>query len=256
MDFTLHIYENLLKNLINKGYYFQTVTDFITNPKQKVVVLRHDVDRLAINSLKTAILENNLNIKGTYYFRIVKESFNKDIIKKIYDLGHEIGYHYEDLTIAKGNIDKAYELFCKNLKKLRSIVPINTICMHGSPTSRWDNRQIWLKYDYKNLDIIGEPYLDIDFNEVLYLTDTGRCWNGNKYSIRDKVSTNRNFNYNLKTTFDLINAIKTDSLPDKIMITIHPQRWTNNPFTWTKEFILQNIKNYIKAFLILKHNTK
>ena len=28
-------------------------------------------------------------------------------------MGHEIGYHYEDLSIAKGDVDKAIEYFEK-----------------------------------------------------------------------------------------------------------------------------------------------
>ena len=84
---------------------------------------------------------------------------------------------------------KAYEEFCRYLEKLRETVPIKTICMHGSPFSKYDNRSLWEKYDYKELGIIGEPYFDIDFSKVLYLTDTGRKWDGEKVSIRDKVKT-------------------------------------------------------------------
>ncbi|MBA7531110.1 hypothetical protein ES705_23321 [subsurface metagenome] len=39
-------------------------------------------------------------IKGTYYFRIVTQSFNPEIIEQIAELGHEIGYHYEDFVLA------------------------------------------------------------------------------------------------------------------------------------------------------------
>ena len=76
--------------------------------------------------------------------------------------------------------------------------------MHGSPISKWDSRDIWKKYDYKKLGIIGEPYFDIDFNNVFYLTDTGRCWDGEKFSIRDKV--NSSFNFSFHSTQQIINA--------------------------------------------------
>ena len=62
---------------------------------------------------------------------------------------------------------------------------------HGSPRSRWDNQKIWQKYDYKKLGIIGEPYFDIDYNQVFYLTDTGRRWDGWKVSVRDKNEAKR-----------------------------------------------------------------
>ncbi len=74
--------------------------EYIQNPKEKFVVLRHDVDKLPANSLKTAKIEHGLGIKGSYYFRIVPENYNEYIIRQIADLGHEIGYHYEDLTLA------------------------------------------------------------------------------------------------------------------------------------------------------------
>ena len=64
---------------------------------------------------------------------------------------------------------------------------VKTICMHGSPLSKWDNRDLWKKYDYRDFGIIAEPYFDVDFDEVFYLTDTGRRWDGDKVSVRDKV---------------------------------------------------------------------
>ncbi len=60
--------------------------------------------------------------------------------------------------------------------------------MHGSPLSKWDNRDLWKKYDYRDFGIIAEPYFDLDFDEVFYLTDTGRRWDGSSVSVRDKVS--------------------------------------------------------------------
>ena len=37
------------------------------------------------------------------------------------------------------------------------------------------------------LDMIGEPYCDVHFDEVFYLTDTGRRWDGWKALVRNKV---------------------------------------------------------------------
>ena len=64
--------------------------------------------------------------------------------------------------------------YIDHLAYFRKFYPVETICMHGSPMSRYDNRLIWQKYDYRELGIIGEPYFDIDFDRVFYLTDTGR----------------------------------------------------------------------------------
>ena len=59
--------------------------------------------------------------------------------------------------------------------------------MHGSPMSPYDNRLLWTKYDYRDYGIIGEPYFDVDFSEVAYYTDTGRRWDGDSVSVRDKM---------------------------------------------------------------------
>ena len=149
MDFTLEKYTELL--LAIKEYGFCVLT------------LRHDVDLLPGNSLRTAQIEAEMGFHGTYYFRAVPESWDEEIIRQIAALGHEIGYHYESLTTCKGDIDAAYIDFCKNLSALRKLTPVRSICMHGSPRSPWDSKDIWKKYDYHALGIENEPYLDTDF---------------------------------------------------------------------------------------------
>lgn len=248
-DFTLHTYKKLLESAINSGYTLTSYEDFIINGHlyKKVMILRHDVDDLPENSLETAILEQRLKTKGSYYFRIVKQSFHPDIIRKIKQMGHEIGYHYENMDRLNGNTANAYKDFCLNLNRFREICEIKTICMHGSPLSKWDNRDLWKKYNYKESGIIGEPYFDIDFNSVFYLTDTGRSWNKSESSVRDKVESA--FKLKFDSTFSIIDAFEQNKMPKKIMLNIHPQRWANNRLLWLKEFVFQNIKNVIKRII-------
>lgn len=216
--------------------------------------MRHDVDRKPESALKMAILENKLKIRASYYFRIVKESFNEFIIRKIAEMNHEIGYHYENLTTCGGNLQLAIDDFRLYLEKLRKFYPVKTICMHGSPLSRIDNRDLWKVYNYRNYGIIGEPYFDIDFNEVFYLTDTGRRWDGEDVAIRDKVKSKKNKGKSkwpsYHSTPDIIQAVEKGNFPDKAMIVIHPQRWTDEPIPWLKELIWQNSKNIGKKILV------
>jgi hypothetical protein len=313
MDFTLETYKLLFKTLQQQGFLFQTFPGLIEKPEKKVVVLRHDVDQLPHNSLIFARIEATEGIRGTFYFRAVRGSWDEAVIKEIAQLGHEIGYHYEDFSLAAegqkfwtknhlnlqdcktarrqddGRLEKeladiAIESFNKNLQKLRELAPVKTICMHGSPMSRWDSRLLWKYYDYHDFGIIGEPYFDINFDEVLYLTDTGRCWDGDSFNVRDK-SINREEHkeiakdakeeilhsrppsssealakedlalspsYPLKfhSTFDIIRAAEEGILPDKMMITFHPQRWTDRPIPWVRELVWQNVKNVGKYFII------
>ncbi len=250
MDFTVKKYKELLKALIAKEYNFQTFEAYIQTPKEKSIVLRHDVDLLPYNSLDFAKIQANLGIKGTYYFRAVPESWDEKVIKKIAKMGHEIGYHYECLTTCKGNLELGIKDFEKNLKALRKLAPVATICMHGSPMSKYDSKDLWKTYDYVDYKIIAEPYFDVDYNKVYYITDTGRKWDGHATSVRDKVSTN--FKNTYHTTDDIIKAIQTDAYPSVAMFTFHPQRWNDNMLLWSKELVLQNTKNVIKEYFFVK----
>jgi len=178
----------------------------------------------------------------------VSKSFNENIIKNISRFGHEIGYHYEDLTSNYGDYELAIINFRKNLEKFRSIVPISTVCMDGRPLSPFSNLDLWKKYHYSAFDLNGEPYLNFDFTRMLYLTDASRGWNRNKFNVRDKV--NDEFEYYNHTTERLIKDIKNENLPNQIMLTIHPQRWHYRTLPWIKELIFQNIKNLAKWILI------
>ena len=260
-DFTLDIYRELLETLQRKGYrlipfaeYCRDVETSRSRDKGKYVILRHDVDAKPWNSLRTAQIEKSLDAKATYYFRVGKESNVPEVIKAISALGHEIGYHYEDMSLCDGDVDKAWSHFQTWLDYFRQYYAVETICMHGAPTSKWDGKDLWKKYDYKSLGIIGEPYMDTDFSDVFYLTDTGRCWDGYKVSVRDKIPeyqdewTKKGLSWH--TTPELIRAIEDGKFPSHVMMTTHPQRWTNNDKEWYLELVTQNAKNIIKKLWI------
>ena len=249
MDFTIKIYKQLLQTLVDQKYNFQTFKEFIENPLENSIVLRHDVDLLPYNSLAFAKIQAEHGIKGVYYFRAVPESWNEDVIKDIAALGHEIGYHYECLTTCNGNLEYAIKDFENNLNALRKLAPVSTICMHGSPLSKYDSKDLWKKYIYRDFQITGEPYFDVDFNKTFYITDTGRRWDGDKVSIRDKVDST-GFDLSFHSSKEIIKVINAGKFPNKVMFTFHPQRWNDNLFSWTKELIIQNIKNVVKFGLI------
>jgi hypothetical protein len=257
LDFTIEILNELYQSMIAAGYNFNTYLDFSTGEVPgKCVILRHDVDARKNNSLQFAQIQSALDIKATYYFRTVPGSYDEKLMKQVEGLGHEVGYHYETMDTSRGSVDKAYTEFCRNLEKFRRVLPVRTICMHGSPLSRFDNREIWKKYDYRSLGIIAEPYFDLDFNKTFYLTDTGRRWDGHKVSVRDKMMDsqtliNQDFlTRTYRSTNDIIRDLRADTFPKQVMMTFHPQRWTDNKVLWLQEKILQNLKNLLKRLMI------
>jgi hypothetical protein len=292
-DFTFKIFKNLINSLLSKSYKFVSVREYLINhPESKTIILRHDVDKLPLNSLAFAEFEHELGITGTYYFRMVPDSFNENIIKAISNMGHEIGYHYEDANLVlknhpdlclrtsknllqdhKGLMDLSIQSFKNNLQILRNIAPVSTICMHGSPLGKIDNRFLWKYFRYKDYGVLGEPYFDINFEKVLYLTDTGRMWNGESFSIRDRWQKNNDLsNYrdwkvkpfsgslmlmsnkstdfqkksNFHSTIEIIYAVENSKFAECVLLNFHPQRWTNNKIPWIGELFKQNLKNGIK----------
>lgn len=192
------------------------------------MILRHDVDLRNYAALRLAKAEAKMGISSTYFFRVVKQSYNPRVIRQIVDMGHEIGYHYEDLASHNGDYDQAIKSFETNLKMFKKFYPVKTVCMHGSSGSPYDNRDLWKRYSLSDYGLICEPYLNINYDKVLYLSDTGRRWNGFKMSLRDNVKSA--YDYNFFGTKDILKAI--DTLPNQILFTAHPEQWVDNLPEW------------------------
>ena len=265
VDFTLSAYRQLLNALQRADYAFYTFEDWCEGKAVgRYVILRHDVDLKAGHSLVTATREAEMGIRATYYFRIVPQSNQPEIIREIAALGHEIGYHYEDLSLFNGDNGKAFDHFKTQLTYFRQFYPVKTICMHGSPTSKFDNRDLWKLNDYRELGVIGEPYLDflstptVLNGDITYFTDTARMWDGGKYNVRDKSVISHQSSaisskmMTIHSTYDFIEYINNKPIENGMMITTHPQRWTDKPLPWLQELVFQNIKNCIKKMLVVR----
>ena len=84
MDFTLKLYRKLCDAFVSKGYQFYTFEEYVkVRPTEKTIVMRHDVDRLPLNALNMATIENELGITSTYYFRTISGVWDEDIVKRI-----------------------------------------------------------------------------------------------------------------------------------------------------------------------------
>ncbi|HQH25704.1 MAG TPA: hypothetical protein PLL94_14270 [Bacteroidales bacterium] len=291
-DFTLRKYRLLLSCLAEQGYVFQTFEDYFRSVQSPAVILRHDVDRLPANALKMALVEKNLAIRASYHFRYKSLRMDGHIIKQIASYDHEIAYHYEDMSrqknlfpgvetdITERIAEEALKSFLSNLTHLRKYYPVRVISMHGSPSKTIDNRLLWKYYDYHDFEIVCEPYFDISHSDILYLTDTGRMWDGDRYNFRDKASdvmnrgiTNRfdewkvkpvlgslmnmspeaielKGRYKVHTTEEIIQSARAGGLPSKLIINTHPQRWNDLVVPWVNQAIGQSVRNILKLGMI------
>ncbi len=284
MDFTYHKYETFCKVLAESGIPVLTVRDYILLEKKpaKFTIIRHDIDDESDldYALRMAVTENNFGLQTTYYFRICKNVFNTEAIKQISKLGHEIGYHYEVLGEAKGDYKKAIELFEQHLEEFRKYYDVKTIAQHGGPLrnclnvvkisnirsvfayflrgeqifDHWESKDLWKKYDYSMYGIIGEPYISINFAEVMYLSDTNRSWVDNVYRMKDRVNSNFQF-VAIKKTDEIINHLRIGDLK-KTHFLIHPSNWKITVKEWVIWLFLQYARNMGKRILIVLKQKK
>lgn len=248
LDFTLEKYRQLC-SVISDKYTFLTMHEYVTagdKIPEQFVLMRHDIDRKAESALKTARIEEEYGIKATYYFRTHKKAFVPEIMQEIEKMGHEVGYHYEVLSTAKGDYKKAIELFETEVSRFRSVCNLKTICMHGAVLSKHDNRNLWKHYDFKNFGISGEAYLSVG-EDINYFNDTGRGWNS-KTNLRDFIpgKTERIF---AATTDDLIKLIKSKEISN-FYISTHPDRWNSNIANWSLFWLYDFVLNSGKKVLM------
>lgn len=289
-DFTVSAYRSLLSALKRHSSAFCGFEDAVTVKQGDFIILRHDVDSKPGNALILAHAEADSGIKASYHFRLPGSSHQENVIREIAGLGHEIAYHYEDLSVlcrglrmGSGVNDKtagmAYDRFRENLASMRKFAEVAVISMHGSPLSGIDNRLLWKYYDYHEDGIICEPYFDIDVSDVLYLTDTGRRWDGDRSNMRDRGFSRINetggaepdswktltlpgslmsmtpegiafrSRFRVHGTTDLIRLTESGRLPPKVIINTHPQRWTDKLLPWINELVNQGIKNQAKRLM-------
>lgn len=246
-DFTIHKFRRLCEAIVGT-YSTVTMAEYMDNQHPgRFALMRHDVDRMPGHALVTARIEHELGIRATYYFRSTRSVFRPDTMRLINDMGHEIGYHYETLSEANGDPNKAIELFQSHLNAFRTVCDVRTICMHGRPLSKYDNRNLWNTNDFKDFGITGEAYLSVG-DELNYFSDTGRSWS-NRNSLRDFIP-DKTEKFTIDTTDDLIKLIESKEV-DNFYVLTHPERWSLNAAEWGLYYGVDQVVNVGKKALVM-----
>jgi hypothetical protein len=250
IDFTLEKYSLLCRSIIGLGIPIMTIKEYLTvgQPEEFIIIIRHDVDRLVDSAINMAELENALGIQSTYYFRMNSSVFQPAKISKIGNLGHEVGYHYETLAKARGDKSRAINLFKEELDRFREIVPIETVSMHGSPLTPWNNLDLWNSFEYRNFSLIGEAYLSVDYSKAYYFSDTGRSWEDERFNIRDHTNS-KTPSTQVSTTDELITFLCQKN-PYPVFISAHPNRWANSWNSWVFSVVTDRLINQAKLFYL------
>lgn len=244
MVFRLAEYENFLKVLRDSGRRIQTVAEFLETPDSKSIILRHDVDRKVRRSLAMARIETGNDVEASYYFRF-RHGFPVDAIQEVAELGHEVGFHYETLSDAKGDRDRAIAMFLNQLEEFRKIQSCRTICAHGNPLSPWFSGDLAIEFIKAGNGLLGDASGSVPNDKVLYFTDSGGRWNDSSVNLCD----------NLGVMPALENPLNPDTLrrvlqeKRSLYISTHPERWTQDAFSGFAQWLEDSSKAAIKKII-------
>lgn len=282
LDFTFKKYEEIVKAIAATDYQVLSIADYISSKDlpEKFIIIRHDVDLDPFYQLQFAQLEHDLNIRTSYYFRHVESIFKEEVIESVAAMGHEVGYHYEVFTKAKGNRELAREIFQKEQAIFSGKWNSLTVCPHGGSFvdnadgyslknmmklipglltgkklfSHHVNFDMWAENMFEDFGIIGDAYRSVDFTKMLYLSDTGRSWD-NRYKRLDKVDSLINPKYNIRSSDDIIKVIKNHEV-DQIYLLVHVEQWKDNLFDWITWYAAQIIRRNGKRIIFgMKNQT-
>ncbi|WP_256394071.1 hypothetical protein [Natronoarchaeum rubrum] len=275
-DFTFETYGELLDAGLESGYEFPTVREYLATDDEELpeqfIILRHDVDRKPENALAMARLEATRGVSSTYYVRTIDKTFQPGLIRRIEELGHEVGYHYEDMDRADGDVAAAHESFSAELARMRALVSVDTVCMHGNPLTAYDNRDMWDTAateggtaadggvltngvaasegtvteprsagtpTFDDYDLLGEAYLSMDFEDVTYFSDTGRTWRDGALKIKDHTMGDGDKRIQVGTTEELAALLRSGDI-DRFCALTHPNRWART----SREWAIESAKDY------------
>lgn len=101
-DFSPSGYRSLLDAALARGYAIRPMAGALDAPRDRpVLLLRHDVDLSLDYALELARLEAEAGVAATYFILLYNEFYNPfspsgmALIRRIGDLGHEIGLHWD-----------------------------------------------------------------------------------------------------------------------------------------------------------------
>lgn len=179
-DFSFTHYKKTLQKAISKGYNFLKCEEYSFIPNYKnLIILRHDIDFSLENALTFAYIENDLNIKSTYFIRLHSKYYNPlelknyNIIKLIKSLGHEISFHQEpDFAYLNHSDPDKYVLDQIQSFNLLFQTNIKGISTH-EPARR--GIQITPK-NIKKFGLEYESYFPCFTKQMKYISDSGARW--------------------------------------------------------------------------------
>jgi len=189
MEFTYKAYKELIILLKKNEYSFATYFNY--KDKVNPVIFRHDVDSSLERALKIALLENQMGVTSTYFILLSTDFYNVfskksfGILKKIQDLNHEIGLHFDEKRYIINSLGELNEFVEKEKRILETLLnkEIRSVSMHR-PSK-------WILESNVEFEGILNTYSKEFFNDFKYLSDSRMYWKEDVFKIINEKKFNQ-----------------------------------------------------------------
>lgn len=101
VDFSLRSYAETLRAYRDHGYAVSSFEDFLGMPREKHLILRHDIDNSIEQALRVARVDAEAGCSASFFLRVHARGYNLlslpslEIVREMEDLGHEVQLHLE-----------------------------------------------------------------------------------------------------------------------------------------------------------------
>jgi len=175
MKFTYKAYRELIALLREYNY---TICDYHNYAKSdRSVIIRHDIDLEIGKAVRMAQIEKEMGVSSTYFVLVSSNFFNifskrnQDQLRRICDMGHAVGLHFDEVKYEGGQTDlvQAMEEEAALLEKCLGR-EVRSLSMHRPSRAT-------LEADYKVAGgRIVNSYGTEFFHRHKYVSDSRRNW--------------------------------------------------------------------------------
>lgn len=183
-DFTEENYQIILEQTLNRGYQFAEFDYGEMKSEGKIVLWRHDVDFSLNRAYRLAEIESKTGegIKSTYFIHLQSSFYNVfepgqyERIRKIIDLGHRIGLHFDHGFYTQGKMitdERDIEecaLLEKELLEKYFEIDIKAVSFHNPEAAN----TLALRQDYYAGMV--NAYSQMIFDNCKYCSDSNGYW--------------------------------------------------------------------------------
>ena len=176
MKFTYTSYKKLIKALRDGGY---SVTDYHDwKSLDRCVILRHDIDYDLSAAVTLGEVEREQGVKSTWFVLLTSDFYNvfskssSDSLKRLLDMGHTIGLHFDE---ARYNMTGEKEEDIISLIQNEADILSRAIGQKVDVVSMHRPSRQTLEADIQIPGIVNS-YSQLFFKEFKYLSDSRRHW--------------------------------------------------------------------------------